>query len=78
MSKHWTPEQRKRQSELIQRWKPWEKSTGPKSKDGKRTSAMRGLKTGEHTAEMRELRKMLAKNNQLLRSLMARGGKELG
>ena len=31
----WTPERRKRQSEAIRRWKPWSKSTGPKSPEGK-------------------------------------------
>lgn len=31
----WTLEQRQRQSEAIKRWKPWEKSTGPKSPEGK-------------------------------------------
>jgi hypothetical protein len=35
MANGWTPERRARQSELILRWKPWEKSTGPKSSDGK-------------------------------------------
>jgi hypothetical protein len=31
----WTPEQRQRQREAIERWRPWEKSTGPKSQEGK-------------------------------------------
>ena len=31
----WTPERRKRQSEAIKRWKPWNQSTGPKSPEGK-------------------------------------------
>ena len=31
----WTPERRKRQSEAIRRWKPWNQSTGPKSPEGK-------------------------------------------
>ena len=34
-AKGWTPERRKRQSEAIRRWKPWNKSTGPKSPEGK-------------------------------------------
>ena len=31
----WTPERRKRQSEAIRQWKPWNQSTGPKSPEGK-------------------------------------------
>jgi len=31
----WTPERRKRHSEAIRRWKPWNQSTGPKSPEGK-------------------------------------------
>src|SRR3954451_21000362 len=31
----WTPERRARQAEAIQQWKPWEKSTGPRTTRGK-------------------------------------------
>lgn len=31
----WTDERRAKQREAIQRWKPWEKSTGPKTPQGK-------------------------------------------
>ena len=30
-AKGWTPERRKRQGGAIKQWKPWAKSTGPKS-----------------------------------------------
>ena len=42
-----TPEHRELRRRLIQRWKPWEKSTGPKTAEGKRRSAMRGYKGGQ-------------------------------
>jgi hypothetical protein len=45
-------------AELIRRWKPWEKSTGPKSAEGKARSAMRGYKGGQR-AELRELARLL-------------------
>lgn len=35
----WTPERRARQSEAIRTWKPWLKSTGPKSAAGKKASS---------------------------------------
>lgn len=31
----WTEERRKKQAEAIRRWKPWEKSTGPRTEAGK-------------------------------------------
>lgn len=31
----WTAEQRQRQAEAIRRWKPWARSTGPRTLQGK-------------------------------------------
>lgn len=45
MANGWTPERRARQAELIRKWRPWEKSTGPKSAAGKarvRKNAFKG------------------------------------
>ncbi|MEK0434486.1 MAG: hypothetical protein RL369_535 [Pseudomonadota bacterium] len=46
MSYYRTPEHRAKRAELIRRWKPWEKSTGPKTPEGKARSARRGYKGG--------------------------------
>lgn len=35
----WTPERRAKQAEAIRRWKPWNKSTGPRSPEGKARSS---------------------------------------
>ena len=35
MERPWTAEQRARQSALVHTWKRWEKSTGPKTAEGK-------------------------------------------
>ena len=43
----WTPEARKRQSELIQSWKPWRFSTGPKTEEGKQRSSENGSLAAE-------------------------------
>jgi hypothetical protein len=58
--RNWTPEQRQRQRELIQRWKPWEKSTGAKTPEGKKRSARNSYKTGK-SLEVRELIKAVNK-----------------
>lgn len=60
MANGWTPERRARQAVLIKQWRPWEKSTGPKSEEGKQRSAMRGYKGGVR-AWLRETAKELRK-----------------
>jgi hypothetical protein len=37
---------RAKRAELIRRWRPWEKSTGPKTAEGKARSARQGFKGG--------------------------------
>jgi hypothetical protein len=59
----WTPEQRQRQREAIQRWRPWSKSTGPRSLEGK-TAASRNAWTAGHLVMLRLLTKQL---NEALR-----------
>lgn len=54
----WTPERRQRQAELIQRWRPWEQSTGPKTPEGKAVVAQNPYKGG-HRQKWRELAKQL-------------------
>ncbi len=39
MARHWTQEERQRQSEAIRQWEPWAKSTGPRTVAGKSLSA---------------------------------------
>lgn len=46
MSYYRTPEHRALRAELIRRWKPWEKSTGAKSTEGKAKVARNGYKGG--------------------------------
>jgi hypothetical protein len=59
----WTPERRLRQSQLIQDWKPWTKSTGAKTKDGKEISKMNAYKHGAYGAFMKALRRELTQYN---------------
>ena len=56
--RNWTTEQRQRQRELIQRWKPWKQSTGAKTPEGKKRSSQNAYKTGK-SLEERELIKYL-------------------
>ena len=69
MGNGWTPERRARQSALIQRWRPWEKSTGPKSEDGKATASQNAVLHGFRSRAAIEDEKSL---NALIRQAKAR------
>ena len=58
MSHGWTPERRAKQAEAIRRWRPWERSTGPRSAAGKAVVSRNGWKGGVRPA-MREIAKLL-------------------
>ena len=54
----WTPERRAKQSELIRNWRPWERSTGPKTTEGKAKVSRNPWKGGERPA-LRRLSRLL-------------------
>lgn len=47
MANGWTPERRRQQSMAIRRWRPWERSTGPRTSAGKTKVARNAWKGGE-------------------------------
>jgi hypothetical protein len=55
----WTTEQRQRQREAIQKWKPWKQSTGAKSDSGKAAASPNAYKGG-HEVKLRLLIKELS------------------
>ena len=57
-ARSWTQEQRERQREAIQGWRPWEQSTGPKTSDGKSRVSRNGWKGGTRQV-LRELSQVL-------------------
>ena len=70
MATTWTPERRARQAELIRQWRPWAKSTGPRSSDGKERVS-RNAWTGGHRAQLRELTKMVNAEVRASRELVS-------
>jgi hypothetical protein len=64
MAKGWTPERRARQAALIQSWRPWERSSGPKSDSGRARASRNAFKGGERPA----LRQLVAAVNTALLS----------
>lgn len=59
----WTEDRRQRQREAIQRWKPWSKSTGPKSREGRATVSRNAYSGGE----MAKFRETIRALNQAIR-----------
>lgn len=70
MSYYRTPEHRKLRAELIQRWKPWEQSTGPRTEEGKATSAANSHKHGMRSREWLEQEKQLRELLSLCQELV--------
>jgi hypothetical protein len=54
----WSEATRARQSARIREWKPWEKSTGPLTEDGKSQSS-RNANKGACRPKVREIAKLL-------------------
>lgn len=67
MANGWTPERRKRQSELIHRWRPWERSTGPRTPEGKARMALNPYRGGTALL-LRELARVLRRHRDGLES----------
>jgi hypothetical protein len=56
--RHWTLEERLKQSKAIRRWKPWEYSIGAKTPQGKAISSRNATKTGD-SVYVREFIKLM-------------------
>jgi hypothetical protein len=69
MANGWTPERKAKQSALIQTWKPWDKSTGARTIEGKAVSARNAYKGGIH-AMMRELSVLLKEQKESIKFMM--------
>ncbi len=67
----WTDERRRKQSESIRRWKPWAKSTGPRTGKGKTIAKQNALKHGFRSQNYRELRQMLRLQRDFVRNVRA-------
>ena len=65
MANGWTSERRARQAKLIRQWRPWEKSAGPRTQEGKAKVARNAYKGGTWRL-LRELARTLREQRKLL------------
>jgi len=56
--RQWTAEERQRQAQLIHQWKPWERSTGARTPEGKAKVSQNAYK-GSVRGLLRKLAKIL-------------------
>jgi hypothetical protein len=67
MANGWTPERRAKQAALIRTWRPWDRSTGPRTAQGKAAAAKNADKGGRWAAEREELRALKRHLSELLK-----------
>jgi hypothetical protein len=66
-ARRWTDKQRAAASARIRAQKPWLRSTGPRTEDGKRRASRNARKHGMRSAVMRDLYKVLAEQRRFRR-----------
>ncbi len=59
MANGWTEERRRAQAEAIRAWRPWERSTGPRTAEGKARVRLNAWKGGARLL-LRRLARVLA------------------
>ncbi len=70
MARRWTQEQKDRQSALIRSWKPWTRSTGPRTATGKAEASRNRQKALEKARkEVADARKALTEAQDALERL---------
>lgn len=68
MAKGWSAERRQKQAQRCRQNKPWEKSTGPKTTEGKKWSSLNAFKHGGRCRILDESREMLRLNWEFVSS----------
>lgn len=65
----WSEERRQKQREIINRNRPWEKSTGPRSRKGKILSSRNAYKHGNRGRGRKALRRALRLNKAFVEAI---------
>lgn len=75
MKSGWTPERRACQAMAIQKWTPWQRSTGPRTPEGKAVVSRNAFKGGRRLMlrnAIREMRKLFDANAAILERIKER------
>lgn len=71
MANGWTPEHRARQAALIRTWKPWARSTGPRTAEGKAQAATNARTFHGWTPELQAMRDEMRAYTQYVAELLS-------
>ena len=63
--RHWTPEERLRQAELIKNWQPWKQSTGARTPEGRARSSQNAYKYGLNKLQ-KDMRQLLKEHRKVI------------
>lgn len=66
----WSPTRRANHAAAIRRWKPWAKSTGPRTAPGKAKSAQNAYKHGAYARQIRLTAQALAAQRHCVRAIL--------
>jgi hypothetical protein len=68
MGNGWTAARRKKQSEAIRQWQPWNKATGPRTDKGKAIASQNAFKGG-HRPLIRGIAAVLRDQQETLKQI---------
>lgn len=74
MNSGWSLARRRHQAALLERWKPWQHTPGPKTDEGKAISSMNSFKHGARGAILRRYAAVLHQIELTLKLCSKRGG----
>ena len=66
--RHWTAEEKAKQSKFIQSWQPWTKATGAITPEGKAISSLNAFKGGFRD-ELRETAALLKEQREMMKRI---------
>ena len=66
----WTDERRAKMREAVKRWRPWEKSTGPRTKRGRKKSSANAMKHGYRGKAWRDFNRLMARQRAYVRGAL--------
>ena len=70
ITRGWDEDRRAKQAENCRNAKPWTKSTGPKTPEGKKKVRDNAMKHGMRSIEAEELRRLLHIQQQMVTAIM--------
>jgi hypothetical protein len=70
MTKGWPPARRRAQAARMRAQKPWLRSTGPRTANGKARSRLNGYKHGLRSQAMRRLKSLLREQRRFMREFV--------